>query len=178
MSLGIAGKILRVSKKNELSPDLSVFDMVLIKGDANIAEECVKIAGTLPDYFTDSGVVNLVQDVKKHQLFAAIDSGRVIGFIVVAEKYAQVAEILWLAVKRELQHKGYGSALIEHASIVLKKKGIRLLEVKTLAPQAGYQPYEATRRFYDKNGFMLTEVIDPYPGWEPGNPRALYVKIL
>lgn len=80
--------------------------------------------------------------------------------------------------KKEYQHKGYGTALIEHTSIRLKEKGIRLLEVKTLAPQAGYQPYEATRRFYNKNGFILTDIIDPYPGWEPGNPCALYVKIL
>jgi hypothetical protein len=38
--------------------------MVITKGDPEIAEECVKIARTLPDYFTDSGVINLVQDVK------------------------------------------------------------------------------------------------------------------
>ena len=153
-------------------------DMVITKGDTKIAEECVKIARDLPDYFTDSGIINLIQDIKNYQLFVVNDSGKMLGFIVIAAKYPQAAEILWLAVKKEHQNKGYGTALIEHSSVGLKEMGIRLLEVKTLAPHAGYQPYEATRRFYDKNGFMLTDIIDPYPGWEPGNPCALYVKIL
>jgi hypothetical protein len=68
--------------------------------------------------------------------------------------------------------------LINYVAADLKPKGTRLLEVKTLSPQADYQPYQATRRFYDENGFLLIDIIDPYPGWEPGNPCALYAKIL
>jgi ribosomal protein S18 acetylase RimI-like enzyme len=83
-----------------------------------------------------------------------------------------------LAIKPENQHKGYGSKMIDFITTELKNEGVRLLEVKTLAPGTGYTPYEATRNFYEKSGFMLMDIIDPYPGWEPGNPCALYVKIL
>ena len=59
----------------------------------------------------------------------------------------------------------------------MMKGGIALIEVKTLAATADYAPYEKTRRFYEL-GLFLIETIDPFPGWEPGNPCAIYVKIL
>jgi ribosomal protein S18 acetylase RimI-like enzyme len=152
--------------------------LIITGSDAKIAEKCVQIARELPDYFTGSGIANLIQDVKNHQVFALIDYGNVLAFTVAAVNYPRATELLWLATKREHQNKGYGTALLEHIAAELKKNGTRLLEVKTLSPDANYQPYEPTRRFYEKNGFILIDIIDPYPGWEPGNPCALYVKIL
>lgn len=38
--------------------------------------------------------------------------------------------------------------------------------------------YARTRKFYEQRGFHLLEEIDPYPGWDPGNPCAIYVKVL
>jgi hypothetical protein len=46
--------------------------------------------------------------------------------------------------------------------------------VKTLDSSAGYAPYEATRAFYEHNGFVHVDTIDPLPGWPPGNPAAIY----
>jgi N-acetylglutamate synthase-like GNAT family acetyltransferase len=111
-------------------------------------------------------------------VFALTDSGNVTGFADVAVNYSRVAEILWLAIKRESQHKGFGTTLVEYIAANLKKSGTRLLEVKTLSSCANYRPYDVTRRFYEKNGFLLIDIIDPYPGWEPGNSCTLYVKIL
>jgi hypothetical protein len=59
-----------------------------------------------------------------------------------------------------------------------RKEGARLLEVKTLDASAQSAEYEVTRRFYENRGFELLESIDPFPGWEPGNPCAIYVKVL
>jgi hypothetical protein len=39
-------------------------------------------------------------------------------------------------------------------------------------------PYEATRAFWERNGFIHVDTIDPLPGWEPGNPAAIYVAAL
>jgi hypothetical protein len=39
-------------------------------------------------------------------------------------------------------------------------------------------PYEATRAFWERNGFVHVDTIDPLPGWEPGNPAAIYVAAL
>ncbi len=152
--------------------------MNIIEGDAKTAEECIKIARALPDYFTDSGITNLVHDLKRHQIVAVEEFGGVFGFAIVASNYPQSAELLWLAIQKEHQRKGYGAALINHLTIELKKQGTKLLAVKTLSPIANYPPYEPTRHFYEKNGFILIDIIDPYPGWEPGNPCALYAKIL
>ncbi|HEX5290374.1 MAG TPA: hypothetical protein VFX25_16040 [Streptosporangiaceae bacterium] len=32
-----------------------------------------------------------------------------------------------------------------------------------------------TRAFWERNGFVHVDTIDPLPGWEPGNPAAIYV---
>jgi hypothetical protein len=40
---------------------------------------------------------------------------------------------------------------------------------------SGYRPYEATRAFWEHNGFVQIDTIDPLPGWPPGNPAAIYV---
>ena len=71
-----------------------------------------------------------------------------------------------------------GSALLLAIEERLRADGVTLLEVKTLAPTVVYAPYERTRHFYERAGFLLLETVDPYPGWEPGNPCAIYVKIL
>jgi len=32
-----------------------------------------------------------------------------------------------------------------------------------------------TRVFYERSGFVYVDTIDPLPGWQPGNPAAIYV---
>ena len=32
--------------------------------------------------------------------------------------------------------------------------------------------------FWERRGFVQIDCIDPLPGWEPGNPSAIYVKAL
>ena len=50
--------------------------------------------------------------------------------------------------------------------------------VHTLADTVEYEPYEKTRAFYIAVGFMHLETIDPYPNVAPGNPIAIYIKVL
>jgi hypothetical protein len=52
----------------------------------------------------------------------------------------------------------------------LAETGVSVVTVKTLDSSAGYAPYEATRAFYEHNGFVYVDTIDPLPGWPPGNP--------
>jgi hypothetical protein len=53
-----------------------------------------------------------------------------------------------------------------------------VVEAKTLDASADYPPYEATRAFWEHRGFVHIDTIDPLPGWEPGNPAAIYVAAL
>lgn len=108
----------------------------------------------------------------------AIDLDEVVGFVAIQRINNHVAEISWMAVKLEYQHQGIGSALVDHVANDLRSQAITLLEVKTLSEDVEYPPYEKTRRFYEKVGCVHLETINPFPEWEPGNPCAIYVKIL
>ena len=62
------------------------------------------------------------------------------------------------------------------AEALVRRDGASVLEVKTLGASSDATNYDGTRRFYERHGFVLLEEIDPFPGWEPGNPCAIYVK--
>jgi hypothetical protein len=48
------------------------------------------------------------------------------------------------------------------------------VEVKTLDKSSDYTPY-ATRAFWEARGFIHVDTIDPLPGWQAGNPAAVYI---
>ena len=100
------------------------------------------------------------------------------GFATIKEKSQTVGEVSWMAVKPDIHREGIGTGLMEYIFQGLKEAGFQLLEVKTLGEAADYEPYEKTRAFYEKVGFQLLDTIDPYKNWDPGNPCAIYVKIL
>jgi len=60
----------------------------------------------------------------------------------------------------------------------LARDGVQVVEAKTLDASAGYEPYIATRSFWETRGFVQIDCIDPLPGWQPGNPAAIYVASL
>jgi len=146
--------------------------------DKKHIEACCSIAKELREYFTENAIETMRKDMKKHLLYVAADLAEVVGFAIIQHKNKYLAEILWMAVKKGKWNQGIGSALIEHISNDLKSQGVRLLQIKTLSEDAKYSPYESTRQFYEKMNFIHIETIDPYPGWAPDNPCAIYVKIL
>jgi len=152
--------------------------MEILEGNEKHIEACLSIAKELRQYFTESAIATMSKDLGKHSPYIAMDLAKVVGFVTIDRKTNHVAEVSWIAVKPERQHQGIGSALIDRVANDLRSQGIRLLEVKTLSEDVEYPPYEKTRRFYEKMGFIHLETIDPYPGWDPGNPCAIYVKIL
>jgi GNAT superfamily N-acetyltransferase len=150
-------------------------------GDAHV-EGCLTIAQALPDYFTADAVAAIHRALAEGPASVveeAADGVRAVaGFAIVEHKGPAVAELAWMVVHPARRGQGYGSALLAAVAERLRARGVQLLEVKTLAPEADYAPYEATRRFYERAGFLHLETVDPYPGWEPGSPCAIYVKIL
>ena len=68
--------------------------------------------------------------------------------------------------------------LLDHVLGDLAAEGVSVVEAKTLDCSADYPPYEATRAFWEHRGFVQVDTIDPLPGWEPGNPAAIYVAAL
>ena len=132
----------------------------------------------LPDYFTEDVPAKVQRDAGRHDAWVLTDSGAVVGIAVAARKSARGAEILWIAVDARRRGRGHGTQLLGHVLGWLADAGISVVEAKTLDRSSGYEPYVATRAFWEGNGFVHIDTIDPLPGWQPGNPAAIYAAAL
>ena len=139
---------------------------------------CREIMRGLPEFFTPKALDDMARDLEKHTLFVAGEEAYPSGFATARYKNRHTLEITWLAVRRDQRRRGVGAALIKYIADHARDADKHILMLKTLAPIAGYKPYEATHSFYEKFGFLHVDTIDPYPGWGPDNPCAIYVKAL
>ena len=146
--------------------------------DSDVKAVCLAIAEGLPEYFTKTAIPKMAKDLEDEELFVAQDANEVTGFVCAKQRNLHVCEILWMAVRAPLNGHGIGTFMMDSLCRHLESRKVGLVMVKTLAPTVDYAPYALTRRFYEKNGFVLVDVIDPYPAWDPGNPCAIYVKAL
>lgn len=132
----------------------------------------------LPEYFSDDVPSQVERDAASHDAWVLADAGTVAGFAVVERKSTIAAEITWMAVDAGRRGQGLGTRLLGDVLARLGADGIALVEVKTLDRSASYSPYEATRAFWEGSGFVQIDTIDPLPGWQSGNPAAIYVAAL
>ncbi len=146
-----------------------------VPGDAG---GCAAIVRGLPSYFTEDVPEKVTTDLSTHPAWVITDSGGLAGFTIVDRRSARAAEILWMAVAAALRGGGVGTQLLDRVMGDLAGSGLQVVEVKTLDASAGYEPYLATRAFWERHGFVQIDTIDPLPGWPPGNPAALYVAAL
>jgi ribosomal protein S18 acetylase RimI-like enzyme len=145
---------------------------------AQDAPAAAAIIRGLPDYFTEDVPAKVERDAASHQAWVLTEAGTVAGIAVAARKSPGGAEILWIAVDVARRGRGHGTRLLGHVLGHLVAAGISVVEAKTLDRSSGYRPYEATRAFWERNGFVHIDTIDPLPGWPPGNPAAIYVAAL
>ncbi|AIF69846.1 hypothetical protein PAP_07280 [Palaeococcus pacificus DY20341] len=136
--------------------------------------QCLQIAKDLREWFNEGGIKAIERDLKSEATFIAHEN-EVIGFIILKPINDRALEILWMAVKREHQGKGIGSSLLSFVEEWARGKGFEVLLVKT-SGDLNYKPYDRTRRFYEKGGFVRIALIDPYPEW--GEEALIYVKCL
>jgi len=142
------------------------------------ADACPRIVRELPEFFTRDVPDRVREDIKRHRCWVVGPGTHVYGFAVVEHREALVAKILWTAVAAEHRNAGLGGALVRAVLRALRAEGVHLVQTKTLDRSAGYRPYEATIRFWERHGFVQTDTIDPMPGWEPGKPSAILVAAL
>lgn len=152
--------------------------MELMMGRREHEGACLKLARELPEYFTERALDALEKDLIHNMFYVAEEEGLVMAFCTLNLKGEGLAELTWLAVRRGLHRSGVGSMLFEYVEKQLGEHGVDLLEVKTLSADEPYEPYEAARAFYQRMGFRLLETVENYPGWDDGNPCAIYVKPL
>ncbi len=135
---------------------------------------CLEIVKGLPEWFNEAGLKAMEHDLKSETTFIAVENGRVLGFITVKHLNEKALEILWMVVRRELRGKGIGTEMLRFVER-LAKANFEVLVVKT-SGDLSYKPYDETRRFYERRGFVRVALIDPYPEW--GEEAIIYVKCI
>ena len=146
---------------------------------------CQDVVRSLPEWFTPDVVDKIADEVAGGASAWVCDSQGgngwvgpdrgIAGFVVLQQRFPRGAEITWAAVDRERQRGGLGRSLVWAALDAARTAGVSVVEVKTLDASADYEPYVATRAFWESLGFVQVDMKDPLPGWQAGNPSAIYV---
>ena len=149
------------------------------KGSRKDIARCLSIAKSLPDYFTSKAVQAISRDLSGSPFFVAKDpQGKALGFASIKANTRHSSELVWLAVSRPSQRQGIGTSLVIAAYSALRTTGHEFLLARTLSARSRYSPYAATRRFLKKAGFRHIDTLDPCPGWDPGNPCDVFIRII
>ena len=148
--------------------------MTIRKATEKDNKECLEIAKGLPEWFNEKGILEIADDLANLPSYIYEDKG-ILGYVCIKEKSETAIEIKQLAVRKDGHRGGIGTEVLNYIKNEIAPG--KVIEVKTLDDSCDYKPYEQTRAFYNKNGFTKIEVIDPYPGWDKGNPCAIYIKL-
>jgi ribosomal protein S18 acetylase RimI-like enzyme len=143
------------------------------------ADGCVAIVKASAEYFSSATHSEIAQGVVSGRCWVAHEAdGAIVGFVLVDRRFGRAAEILHAAVSPNRRSRGIGTTLVTDVLSDLRAGDVDLVLVKTLDQSADYPPFERTRAFWKRLGFIQIAVIDPFPGWQAGNPAALLVRSL
>ena len=134
-------------------------------------EVCLRIVRNLPEWFNEAGLRAIERDLRREKTFVAVEGNEVLGFVTVKSLNEKAVEILWVAVRRELRGKGVGTELLHFVEGWARERGFELLVVKT-SGDLSYKPYDETRRFYERRGFIRIALVDSYPEWRWFTPSV------
>ena len=141
------------------------------------APRCGEILSALPGWFGFEEVnVAYVAFLATAEGYVAELDGRVAGFVGLKHHFPEASEIHVLAVEPALHRRGIGRALLAEAERLLRSRGVRLLQVKTLGPSRQDEGYARTRAFYAAVGFIPLEEMRTL--WNEDNPALVMVKQL
>lgn len=127
------------------------------------------LAQSLGKWFDAEGLRRIALDSATHSGHVAFQGGRLVGFLLWTRLDAEVAELSWMGVAEDRQHRGIGTALLAALITELASLGVRSLEVSTVADNVEYEPYAETRRFYRARRFVDFRVDPRY--WGSGDDR-------
>ena len=133
----------------------------------------LEVAESLPEWFdADARNRSIPIDVKHQEGFAATVEGAVVGFITlfVAEGRLNIG---WLGVRPDHQNQGVGTELLKQAEAFGRRQSLSELATYTLGDGVDYKPYEATREFYFRRGFVIYQRNKTD---NPGCPEEIKIK--
>jgi ribosomal protein S18 acetylase RimI-like enzyme len=149
--------------------------------EADDAEVCDAIVASLPYHFgLEEGRRECAAAVRSQRGLVAEREGRVVGFLTVEPRFDEAAEITWMAVHADHRRGGVGRALMDRLAADLEVEGRGLLLVLTVSPNDPPDEiadgYQATRAFYEANGFALARDFAGY--WGDHDTPVLLVRVL
>lgn len=137
----------------------------------------LEIMNALPEWFSPPEDIEAKAVIHRdYPFFAAFDGERAVGFAVLKIHNQYTADIYNFGVLREYHRTGIGHRLMELCVQYCMENHYRFLTVKTLDESAVYEPYNATRAFYRKEGFYPLEVFTTY--WDEENPCLYMLKVI
>jgi GNAT superfamily N-acetyltransferase len=151
--------------------------MEIIGPDLDRTVDCEAVLRSLPMWFgIERALLMYVRDTAVMPTFALAEGPNLVGFLTLREHFPEAWDIHCVAVHANTRGQGYGSRLLAHAEAWLLSRGVRFLQVKTVAATSPSKAYAETRRFYDRRGFSPIEVFPTL--WDPRNPALQYMKVL
>jgi len=135
---------------------------------------CRRILDALPAWFgIPEAVDDYVRGVETLPTYAVEVAGARVGLVALREHLAASAEIYVMGVLPAHHRRGLGRLLIGAALDHARRRGLRLLTVKTLGPSRPNDEYARTRAFYAAAGFVPVEEL---PLWGPTNPCLIMAR--
>lgn len=151
--------------------------MAIIGPNLQREKDCETILRSLPNWFgIEESIQMYVRDSTLVPSFGFESNSALSGFISLKEHFPGAWEVHCIAVLATDRNGGVGSELLNHAELWLASKGVRFLQIKTIADTSADPFYAETREFYLKRGYEPIEVFSEL--WGPTNPALQLVKVL
>ncbi len=149
----------------------------IIGPEVQRAADCEAVLRSLPDWFgIEEALVRYAADSALLPTFATTGVQGLTGFLTLREHFPAAWEVHCIAVHASARNQGLGRHLLLHAERWLHQRGVRVLQVKTIAMTKKSPAYEQTRGFYTRMGFIPLEIFPDL--WAPHNPCLQLVKML
>ncbi|HKO92561.1 MAG TPA: GNAT family N-acetyltransferase [Polyangiaceae bacterium] len=143
-------------------------------------DACRTLLDGLQDWFGGAASAAYSADLARYPSWVAISKDvpapGLAGCVTVRAPERTAFEVHLLAVERELQGQGVGSALLLVAERFARRCGARFLHVKTLGPSSGDVFYARSQAFYEARGY--TRLFESERLWDGAGPALVLVKAL
>ena len=94
--------------------------------------------------------------MEKNELYGVEESGKFIGFVSIVRN-DDLVYIFFLAITKRLRGKGYGSQILKDVLKKYQDKRVFLMAEDPSIPSINQSERDNRIRFYEHNGFKLTE---------------------
>jgi N-acetylglutamate synthase-like GNAT family acetyltransferase len=111
------------------------------------------LSESLHEWFDENGRRMIPIDMQFQQGIVAEIDGDIAGFLLYYANQG-IAWIGWMGIDINHQRIGVGTAILKRMIEDVRNKDVKEIRVSTLGDSVDYPPYERTRAFYWKHGFV------------------------